>query len=85
MDEQMTEAAKTERKRTKGPIRIEAVVPIAILLAAVWAYTTMFLDGHLRRAAEYAASWAHGAQVDIRLLRLNFTEPSLTIEGIVDP
>lgn len=78
----MTEAVKTERKRSKGPIRIEAIVPITILIGVIWAYATLFLDGHVRRAAEYAASWAHGAQVDIRTLHLSFTEPSLTIQGV---
>ena len=45
----------TQRKR-KGPIRFEAIVPIAIIVGLVAAYFVLFFDMHLRMGIEYAAT-----------------------------
>ena len=69
-------------KKSKGPIRFEAIIPILILCAAVWAYSTLLLDSHLKSAIEFLASNAHGAQVDVAKVNVSFTDPSLTIHGL---
>lgn len=78
----MSKEAKTNKSRSKGPIRFEAIIPIAIILGLIWGYSVFFLDGHIRRAIEYVASRFHGAEVNVASLRLSFTEPSITVEGI---
>jgi uncharacterized protein (TIGR03545 family) len=69
-------------KKRKSPIRFEAIIPILIILTAGWAYTTLFLDFHLKHALEFVASRIHGAQVDVAAVTTSFKDPSLTITGI---
>jgi len=52
------------------------------MCAAVLAYSTLFLDSHLKSAIELLASRVHGAQVDVAMVNLSFTDPSLTIHGL---
>lgn len=67
------------RKKVKGPIRFEAIIPILIICTGVWAYVTIFLDSHLKYAMEFAASRIHGAEVEIDRVNLRLSEPSLTV------
>ena len=71
-----------QKKKSQGPIRFEAIIPILILCVAVWAYTTLFIDSHVRSALEFLASRVHGAQVDVGSVKISFREPSLTINGL---
>ena len=84
----MTETTKSETKKdmkpqkSKGPLRLEALIPIAIVSAGTWAYAAFMLDGHVRKGLEFALSKGYGAQVDIAGVDINFREPSLTFERI---
>jgi uncharacterized protein (TIGR03545 family) len=69
-------------KKAKGPIRVEAIVPLLIVLALAVAYFTLFFDGHLRRGLEWAGSQANGAEVNIGDLDLSFLKARLTITDI---
>lgn len=69
-------------RKAKGPIRFEAIIPICLILGAIWLYGAVFFDLHARRALEFLASRANGAQVDIANFHFSFTDPSLLIEGI---
>ena len=80
--ENTTDTKKQKKPKKVGPIRTGVVAPIVIIVAAVWAYTTIFLDGHIRRGLEYGASHVYGAEVDIASVRLSFLDPSFTMTGI---
>lgn len=73
---------KKKKTKAKGPLRLEAIIPMVILIGGVWAYAFFFLDGHLRKGLEYGASKIYGAQVDIHSVRISFFDPSFTVSGI---
>jgi uncharacterized protein (TIGR03545 family) len=81
-DVKNTAPKKVKSPKVKGPLRLEAIVPIAIVFIGIWAYTVFLLDGHVRRAMEFGASRIYGAQVDIGSVSLNFRDPSFTVSGI---
>lgn len=71
-----------KQKKKKGPIRTEAIIPITIVLILLGAYFKYFFDSHLRKGIEYAATQAHGAEVNIGNLRTSFLEPAIYIHNI---
>lgn len=73
-------AAKPVKK--KGPIRFEAIIPLTIVSAFIWAYFFLFFDAHARRALEYVATQANGAEVNISSLKTSFLGASLEVRGI---
>lgn len=77
----MAEAAKKLPKK-KGPIRWEAVIPIAIIVGLVGAYFTLLFDGHLRRAIEYVGTQVNGAEVNVGRLSTSFLGARLEIDNV---
>lgn len=72
----------SKKNKKKGPIRIEAIIPITVVLVLFGAYFKYFFDSHLRAGLEYGATQAHGAEVNISSLSTSFTEPSIRIRRI---
>ncbi len=72
----------TVKKKNKGPIRFEAIIPITVIIILVGVYTTYFFDSHMRRALEFGATYAHGAEVNVGGFNTNFFEPSIKISNI---
>ncbi|MFH0934946.1 MAG: TIGR03545 family protein, partial [Pseudomonadota bacterium] len=68
--------------KKQGPIRFEAIVPLAIVVGVTVAYFSLFFDAHLRRGLEYAATQANGAEVDIGRVKTSVFEASLLIAGV---
>lgn len=68
--------------KNKGPIRFEAIVPLAIVIALIVLYFTLFLDSHLRRGLEYAATQANGAEVNIGRLDTSVWDASVVLGDI---
>lgn len=81
MDNQ-TAAAPAKKIKKKGPIRFEAVVPIAIIVATIAVYFTLFFDGHLRRGLEWVGTQANGAEVNIGSLKTRFTRAEVIIQQV---
>ena len=69
-------------KKNKGPIRFEAIVPLAIVIGLIVLYFTLFLDTHLRRGLEYAATQANGAEVNIGKLDTSVWDASVVLGDI---
>ncbi|MEK2646354.1 TIGR03545 family protein [Bdellovibrio sp. BCCA] len=78
----MTETTTTKPKKTKGPIRWEAIIPFVIICLVIGLYFHFFFDGHLRRALEWAGYNAVGAEVNIAKLETSFFNASLRVQGI---
>lgn len=73
---------KEKTKKKKGPVRIEAIVPAAVIFALIYGYFFFFFDNHLRRAAEYLLTQVHGAEVNIGDITTSFLNASLSVEDI---
>lgn len=69
------------KKKSKGPIRLEAIVPFLIVTGAVALYFALFFDSHLRRAIEWGATQANGAEVNIGHLRTSFLNATFEMGG----
>ena len=77
-----TQTTIKKAPKVKGPIRTEAVVPIAIIIAVTALYFKFFFDHHLKKGLEYGLTHANGAEVDIRSVHTSFFDASLQIENI---
>jgi uncharacterized protein (TIGR03545 family) len=69
----------TENKKTKGPLRIEAIVPTAIVLGLLFLYFLLFFDSHLRRGIEFAGTQIHGAEVNIGKVKTSLWQASFEL------
>ncbi len=76
----MSEGKKT--KKTKGPIRFEAIIPVAVIIGLLIAYFTFLFDSNLRLGLELAGTYTHGAEINIASVKTSFTEPSIEIHNI---
>ncbi len=74
--------ANAKAPKAKGPIRTEAVVPIAIIIVVVALYFEFFFDHHIKKAIEYFGTHANGAEIDIARVRTSFFDASLEIDTI---
>lgn len=68
--------------KKQGPVRIEAIVPLAIVTGLIVLYFTLFFDTHLRRGLEYGATLANGAEVDIGKLDTSLWKASVVVADI---
>jgi uncharacterized protein (TIGR03545 family) len=75
-----TENMKPVKKQ--GPIRVEAVVPMLIVVGLIVLYFSLFFDGHLRRGLEYGATQANGAEVNIGKLQSSVFKASMLIGDV---
>ena len=80
----MTEQNQTPAKKVKvkGPIRWEAIIPVAIICLVIGLYFHFFFDTHLRKAIEWGGYKAIGAEVNIGNLETSFLKASLNIQDI---
>ncbi len=68
--------------KRQGPIRVEAVVPLLIVVGATVLYFSLFFDSHLRRGLEYGATQANGAEVNIGRLQTSVFKASMLIGDV---
>lgn len=68
--------------KKQGPIRFEAIVPLAIVVGLIVLYFSLFFDGHLRRGLEYAATQANGAEVNIGRVQTSVFKASMQIAEV---
>ncbi len=72
----------TKTKKAKGPIRFEAIIPVAVISVLGYAYFTWFFDKHMKSAIEYGATLANGAEVNVRSVRTSFIKGSFDLDGL---
>jgi len=70
------------KAKKQGPIRFEAIIPLAIVIGLVAIYFSLFFDTHLRRGLEYAATQANGAEVNIGKLDTSIWHASVVVGEI---
>ncbi|AFY02563.1 TIGR03545 family protein [Bdellovibrio bacteriovorus] len=76
------ETTPVKKKKEKGPIRWEAIIPFVIICAVIGLYFHFFFDSHLRKGMEWAGYKAVGAEVNIAKVETSFFNASLRIQGI---
>lgn len=68
--------------KRKGPIRWEAVVPLTLIFALVWAYFFFLFDLQMRKTLEWLGTKAVGAEVNVASFKTSFWKASLRIQGV---
>ncbi|MEN0060244.1 MAG: TIGR03545 family protein [Bdellovibrio sp.] len=69
-------------KKSKGPLRWEAIIPFTLICLIIGLYFHLFFDLHLRRGMEWVGYQALGAEVNIAHVETSFFRASLRIQGI---
>jgi uncharacterized protein (TIGR03545 family) len=69
-------------KKSKGPIRFEAIIPMLIVIGGSWAYFHFFFDSHLRRGIEYGATKLVGAEVNVADVNTSFIGGTFELSGL---
>lgn len=82
MDKEPTQASDKKRKKTKGPIRFEAIIPVTVIVLLIFFYFRFFFDAHLKKGIEWGATYVHGAEVNVGSVRTDFLAPSFTMRNI---
>lgn len=59
-------------KKTKGPIRTEAVVPFIIIVVATYCYFHFFFDYHLKKAIEFGGYQTLGVELNVEQIKTSF-------------
>ena len=73
--------------KKKGPLRLEAIIPVSIIFALIFAYFHFFFDSHLKAGAEYFGTQIHGAEINIADIRTSFINARFELDGlqVTDP
>jgi hypothetical protein len=58
-----TTTSEPKKVKAKGPIRFEAIIPVAILSGVTFGYFSLYFDLHMKKGIEYVATMANGAEV----------------------
>ena len=72
----------TKAPKKKGPIRFEAIIPVAVIYVAAYAYFAWFFDQHLKQGIEYVATQANGAEVNVAAVRTSFLRGTFDLDGL---
>lgn len=73
---------EVKKPKAKGPLRLEAIIPVTIIVVLVVVYVSYFFDLHLRKGIEWVGTKANGAEVNVGNLRTSFIKGSMLIEKI---
>lgn len=71
-----------EKKGINKLIRLEAVIPITVIIALIVVYFTFFFDNHVRRGLEWGLTKAMGAEVNIADFDTKISDLSMQIKKI---
>jgi uncharacterized protein (TIGR03545 family) len=73
---------QTKVSKKKGPIRFEAIIPVAILSGLTFGYFSYYFDRHLKAGFEYVGTLANGAEVNVASVRTSFIKGSFDLNGL---
>jgi uncharacterized protein (TIGR03545 family) len=77
-----TAAPEKKKKKPKGPIRYEAIVPVLIICILTFVYFSYFFDRHLKSLIEYVGTQANGAEVNVSSVNTSFVRASFDLNGL---
>lgn len=73
---------ETKKKKSKGPIRLEVILPVGILCGLTYAYFTFYFDKHLKDGIEWAGTQGVGAEVNVGSLKTSFISGSFEMNKL---
>lgn len=71
-----------KKKKSKGPIRFEVILPVGILCGLTYAYFTFYFDKHLKDGIEWAGTQGVGAEVNVGSLKTSFISGSFEMNKL---
>ncbi|MCB0384128.1 MAG: TIGR03545 family protein [Bdellovibrionales bacterium] len=74
--------ATPKKAKKKGPIRFEAVIPVAVVITLTGLYFSFLFDSHLRHLIEFSATYIHGAEVNVGSVRTSVFGGSFSLKGL---
>lgn len=74
--------SKETKKKKKGPIRFEAIIPVTVISLLTFLYFTIYFDKHIKNVIEYVGTQANGAEVNVGNFKTSFIAASLNIDKI---
>jgi uncharacterized protein (TIGR03545 family) len=83
----MTETTTPDKKESKknkkkGPIRFEAIIPVAVISLITFVYFTYYFDHHMKKLIEYVGTQANGAEVNVDSVRTSFLKASFNLDRL---
>ena len=78
----MTNSPNNVTKKSKGPIRTEAIVPAVCFVVLIVLYYIFLFDWHLRSGLEWIGTQANGAEVNIGSLDTSIVKASFEMKRI---
>lgn len=79
---EITENKDKKAPKKKGPIRFEAIIPVAIISLITFVYFSYYFDIHLKRLVEYVGTQANGAEVNVDSIRTSFIKGSFDLNRL---
>jgi uncharacterized protein (TIGR03545 family) len=73
---------KEKKIKKQGPIRFEAIIPIAIICTLVFVYFTYYFDHHMKKLVEYVGTQANGAEVNVDSINTSFLRGSFDLNKL---
>ena len=73
---------QTKLNKKKGPIRFEAIIPVAVLSGLTFGYFSYYFDRHLKAGFEYVGTLANGAEVNVASVKTSFIKGSFDLNGL---
>ncbi len=77
-----TEPKDQKKVKAKGPIRFEAIVPVAVLSLLTYLYFSFYFDRHMKTLVEYVGTQANGAEVNVDAVRTSFIRGSFDLDRL---
>jgi len=74
--------SKAKKIKKQGPIRFEAVIPVAVIFALIYFYFALFFDSHLKAGLELGGTYANGAEVNIEKIESSFWGGYFRLHGL---
>lgn len=68
----MTTENKDKKTKAKGPIRFEAIIPVAVISLITFIYFSYYFDLHMKKLIEYVGTQANGAEVNVDSIKTSF-------------
>ena len=80
--EQPEVSKQKKAKKKKGPLRIEAIVPLGILLVLGMLYGHYLFDSNLKSTLEWTGTQIYGAEINIKRIKTSVFKASFLLEGL---
>jgi uncharacterized protein (TIGR03545 family) len=80
--ETLEPSKKPKKVKKKGPIRFEAIIPIAVIVLGLFLYGKFALDSNLRTLTIWSLEQAHGAEVNLKSVNLSLFKGSLQLKEL---